>query len=391
MILPIRGVVAAIASLLVVGACGDDGDGEATATEGASDTDVDSTGEPAVGRVMVTADWRAKTLSILDFDRLAEGATTRDELLVRTVDLSAYEPGPIEVEVTPDGRLAVVSVSPGFFDGLVGNTLGLGEIPNDGLLLVVDIATAEVVAELHTAQVPMGIAITPDGTRAYTANFGLDDAVGSTISIVDLQSLSIVEEVDVGPRPEQISISADGALGIVSLDGDDAAVRVFQTADVAGTMSDRLATAGDPSDVDFIAGTNLAVVANSLGPSNYAVLDVSDPAAPVVLHDAEPPGGIPYGATPIPGTTHFLLTIANDAIAYLRIDAAADPPAIVWQTNVDGVRSFPLGVAVAADAKLAVSGALGPNVLVVLDLESGTPRTIPWLPEPGPTYVAIAN
>jgi DNA-binding beta-propeller fold protein YncE len=383
-------VVMAIVSVLVVGACGDD-----TGEEGASDPDVvdtsTSSGGASIGRVMVTADWRAKTLSICDFDLLAAGAQTRDEILVATVDLSAYEPGPIEVELTPDATLAVVSVSPGFFDGLVGTTLGITDIPLQGTLLVVDIATAAVVAEVPTAHVPMGIAISPDGARAYTANFGIEGAVGSTITIVDLQTLTVVEDVDVGPRPEQISISTDGTLGIVSLDGDDAAVRVFQTADVAGTMSDRLPTAGDPSDVDFIAGTSLAVVANSLAPSNYAVLDVSDPSAPVIAFDSEAPGGIPYGATPIPGTTHFVMTIANDAIEYHRIDAASNPPSTVWESVIDGVRSFPLGIAVAADGGLAVSGALGANVLVVIDLDDGTARTIPWLAEPGPTYVAIAN
>ena len=383
----------AIVSVLVVGACGDDNGDESD--EGASDTDVDETstssGGAAIGRVMITADWRSKTLSICDFDLLAAGAQTRDEILVETVDLSAYEPGPIEVELTPDATSAVVSVSPGFFDGIVGTTLGITDIPLQGTQLVVDIATATVVAEVPTAHVPMGIAISPDGARAYTANFGIEGAVGSTITIVDLQTLTVVEDVEVGPRPEQISISTDGTLGIVSLDGDDAAVRVFQTADVAGTISDRLHTAGDPSDVDFIAGTSLAVVANSIDPSNYSVLDVSDPSAPVIAFDSEAPGGFPYGATPIPGTTHFLMTIANDAIEYHRIDAASNPPTTVWESVLDGVRSFPLGIAVAADAGLAVSGALGANVLVVVELDGGTARTIPWQTEPGPTYVAIAN
>jgi hypothetical protein len=44
----------------------------------------------------------------------------------------------------------------------------------------------------------------------------------------------------------------------------------------------------------------------------HTVLDVSDPAAPQVVTDGMPPGGIPYGVTKIPGTTHFLMTVAHD-------------------------------------------------------------------------------
>jgi hypothetical protein len=62
----------------------------------------------------MTSDWRAKRLSLLDYAAIRDGATTRDEALWKTIELDAYEPGPIEAELTPDGSLAVVAVAPGF-------------------------------------------------------------------------------------------------------------------------------------------------------------------------------------------------------------------------------------------------------------------------------------
>ena len=382
---------AAAVTMLCCSACGDDG----SANEPA-DTDTDTnagdastTGAALPARIMVTADWRAKTLSIVDFDALAAGASTLDEVVVSTIDLGAYEPGPLQVELTPDSQTAIVAVSPGFYDGIVGNTLGISDLPLGGTLLVVDLPTGEI-TELQPAHVPMGIAISPDGATAYTANYGHSDDPGSTLSVIDLATLTVVNNVEVGPSPEQVSLSPDGALGIVNVAGDGTVV-VFETADPAGTLSTPLETSSDPSDVDFIPGTNRAVVANSLNPAVYSVIDVSDPAAPALLHEGDPVNGFPYGATPIPGTTEFVMTVANQGISFLRVDAAADPPRVTWEVLVPDVTSFPLGIAVAEDGDLAVSAAPGANVLVVLSLSEGLGRTIPWYEHTGPTYVAIGR
>jgi DNA-binding beta-propeller fold protein YncE len=376
-----------VLAMLCTSACGDDGSSMEVGSTDTDETDASTTGPELPARIMVTADWRAKTLSIVDFDALAAGASTMEEIVVSTIDLGAYEPGPLEVELTPDARTAVVSVSPGFYDGIVGNTIGISDVPLGGLLLVVDLVSGAI-TELQPAHVPMGIAISPDGTTAYTANYGHTGAQGTTLSLVDLTTLTVVNNVEVGPSPEQVSLSTDGALGIMNVAGDGTVV-VFQTADPAGTMSTPLPTSSDPSDVDFIEGTDLAVVANSLNPAVYSVIDVSDPSAPTLLHEAEPTGGFPYGLTPIPGTTEFVMTIANQGISFLRVDAATDPPLQTWSSTLPEITSFPMGIAVAADAGLAISAAPGANVLVVLGLADGGSRTIPWLAETGPTYVAI--
>ena len=362
---------------------------EGTTAEPGSSSD--ETGPaPLPARLGVTADWLARTLSVIDLDALAAGATTREEVVARTIDLSAYAPGPLEVELAPDGVTAVVAVSPGFFGGFVGNLIGAANVEQAGTLLVVDLE-AGTVTELATAHVPMGIAITSDGSLAYTANFGTDAEPGSTLSLVDLAALTVVEEIALEGRPEQVSLHVDGTLGIVNLDGLGA-VQLFETSDPAGTLSVPLLVGSDPSDVDFVPGTHYAVVANSLDPSNIYVIDVSDPSMPTEAVEGPSPLGAAYAVTPIPGQPDVLFTASDFVSGYLQRYAIGDDgtPTLVWETVASAPGSFALGVAVDEAAGLAVMALPGANVLSVQDLDGGEPRLLPWQDEVGPTYVAIA-
>lgn len=375
------------------GSTGADPSGSTTVATGADATTGDDTGEPGLPeRLGVTADWQARTLSVLDLDAIAAGASTRDDLVARTIDLSAYAPGPLQVELAPDGLTAVVSVSPGFYGGFVGSVIGVTEVEQDGTLLIVDLAT-EAIIEVATVHVPMGIAIEPSGARAFTANYGLDDPVGTTMSVVDLVAGTVIEEVEVGARPEQVSLSADGSLGMLNVVGL-AGVRVFQTADPGGSLSEPLALGSDPSDVAFVPGTSFAVVTNSLDPSNYVVVDVADPAAPAIVATGPSPLGSFYAATSIPGTTDVLLTASDFSTVYLfRVTIGADgTPTEAYQVPRTG-SSFPLGVAVDVVGQRMLIAEPGTNVLVVRDLGGGGEAevVVPWQDAIGPTYVAVAG
>ena len=363
------------------------GPNSGSADSGDSGEDTEAAPDP---RLAITADWQAGTLTLVDVEALAAGATSYDDVLVDTVDLSAYPPGPLEVEVTPDGATAIVAVSPGFFDGLVGNLIGAGEVELDGALLLVDIASRSVTAELQPADVPMGIAISPDGATAYTANYGTSETAGTTMTVVDLAAGAIVEDIEVGTRPEQVSLSTDGSLGIINL-AADGSIRVFETSDPAGTLSTPLETSDDPSDVDFIAGTDFAIVANSQTPAVYTVIDVSDPAMPTIVEEGPPPGGFLYVATPIPDTQDVIVT-ATDFVAttILRVSVAQMPTEVVWRVDRAATTSFPLGAAVAEDLGIVLTVAPGANLLLVHGLDDGAEVTaVPWLDPISPTYVAL--
>ena len=229
----------------------------------------------------------------------------------------------------------------------------------------------------------------PDNRTAYTANFGHTDAPGSTLSVVDLETQTLVADIEVGSKPEQVTLSGDGGLGIFNLAGDGT-VRLFQTADPAGTLSAPVMVSGDPSDVDFIDATT-AVVANSADPLNFAVLDVSDPMNPQVRVQAETISGFPYAATRIPDSSDFLLgSVAGEASIH-RFDVSTDPPTLRWRYDADGL-SFPLGIVVDPVSGVALLPAPGLNRVLVLGLGDGTLLgDAPWQEVSGPTYAAIAG
>jgi len=336
---------------------------------------------------VVTADWLGQSLTLLDYDTLIDGHSDAAASIVDTIDLSGWEPGPIELEITPDGKTAVVSVGPAFFDGDgVTNTLvGSPDVPPGGALLIVDLASGEAV-EVVTEDVPLGIAISADGTRAYTANYGTIDQPGDTLSVIDIPGRQVIEEISLGGRPEQVALSPDGTLGVVNLAGGSGGVRVFEIADIAGTLSALVATGNDPSDVTFLENGTRVVVANSFS-FDVTLVDTSDPSAPSVIDSFAIPGGVPYGVTYMPGrdqvlappgTGSSLVTIDVDGDVLIPSDPVVLPGG-----------AFPLTAAVDTAESFAFVAHIADENLSIIDLQTGTSRSITWLTEPGPSYVAI--
>jgi YVTN family beta-propeller protein len=75
---------------------------------------------------------------------------------------------------------------------------------------VIDIATNTVVATIPVGVEPAGVAITPDGTRAYVTNF-----VG-TVSVIDAATNTVVVTIPVGQVPIGIAITPDGTRAYVT-------------------------------------------------------------------------------------------------------------------------------------------------------------------------------
>jgi len=371
---------------LALGACSSssapaDGSGGASGMTGAGGAGV----EP---RLVVTADWLNQSLTLLDYAKLVDGESDGPSSVLRSIDLADWEPGPIEVEITPDGATAVVSVGPAYFDGLPG-LVGDPEIPEGGTLLIVDLESG-VADEVQTQDVPLGIAISPDGTTAYTANYGTGAARGSSLSVIDIPGRRIIEEVEVGSGPEQVALSPDGSLGIVNI-VSGRGIRIFQTFDVAGTMSEVLETGSDPSDVTFLDGNDRAAVANTLG-FNVTLIDTSDPSSPSVVSSVPVGGGIPYGLTYLPSRNELLAPTnptgpgtPTNLITIARTGETLTPSAPLQLLG----ENFPLTAAADAAGDFAFVAHIVDQKLSIIDLETGDSRAVSWLAGPGPSYVVV--
>lgn len=388
-------VVVLVLARALPGCEGAPGDADATPPDAAApldapdvvDAGVDAAPPPvcmapaAPSRLVVTADWLARSLTLLGLERVLDPGCSAEDAIVGRVDLSAYAPGPIEVELTPDGRTAVVAVGPGFYEGFGAALVGMPEVPPGGTLLVVDLAARAVVGEVPTTHVPMGIAISPDGSRAYVAEYGTNDAPGTEVAIVDLASRALVEEIAVGSRPEQVVLDATGALGAVTVDDG---TRVFRTDDLAGSLSPIVATGRDPSGVAFVPGTSRLVITNSMAGS-VSIVDVTDPGSPVIVASPETPG-VPYPVTWIPGTTEVIVGCSIREALY-RLDVLRPEEAPI--RTALGFGAFLLEAELTPDGAHAIVAHPRQRTLSVVELATGAQHGLTWLDATGPTYLAI--
>ena len=76
-----------------------------------------------------------------------------------------------------------------------------------GSVAVVDAASSAVVQTiaLPPGSLPMGLALSPDGERLYVAN-----GRARTVSVIDLAGAQVVANVRVGARPWGIGLTSDG-------------------------------------------------------------------------------------------------------------------------------------------------------------------------------------
>jgi YVTN family beta-propeller protein len=72
-----------------------------------------------------------------------------------------------------------------------------------GKIAVVDVAgTPKVVQEVAVGARPWGIALSPDGSRLYTANGPSND-----VSVLDTATLKVIAKVPVGKSPWGVAVS----------------------------------------------------------------------------------------------------------------------------------------------------------------------------------------
>src|SRR6267142_1574658 len=84
-----------------------------------------------------------------------------------------------------------------------------------GTVSVIDTTTNTVVVTIPVGIFPTGIAITPDGTRAYVVNQFVTNQGNNTVSVIDTMTNTIVATISVGRGPSEIAITPDGTRAYV--------------------------------------------------------------------------------------------------------------------------------------------------------------------------------
>lgn len=373
------------------GAAGDGAGTGGTAGTGGSPADAGAdtgpeydAGPPYEGpQHAISADMSNKTLSIVDIDLLTEGAT-RSDALIASIDLSEYSPGPMSLAVSPDGKLALVSISAGFLGLIAGVESG------EDKLLFVDLESRSVAAELDVGTGPMGIVFSKDGSKAFVGLLG-----ASTMAVVDVAARTF-ETVTTGMSfNEELAIDDTGEVGILSYGfaGNAFTFSVATPADVVGTTTGLV---GDAAGLAFFPGTKIACLLQAPTPltsnmGGYDLIDVTAPAAPVVIDSAR------MGSAPIvyPITAvHRRGTLAYPAsgggqLELVEMELKDGAASEVQRIPVGPGGLIPYGVSETYDTRVLIAEP-GEHYVGVVDLETGTAFTVPWEgAEYGPTEIKL--
>ncbi len=352
-------------------------------------------GSPAGVELGLSCDFLHHTLTLLDVAKLKSGATRKDAE-VATIDLRMYKAGPLDASITPDGKLALVSLSAGFFS-IQGASILLGAsqtVPNDpGTLLFLDLATRKVVGTLDTGANPMGIAITHDGKRAFVSHFSTNN-----VSVVDIAKKSLVEQVAVGPYSEELALDETGTVGIFSY-SSTGNVRTFGTSDLKATLSPPVVLTGDAAGVAFFPGTKTAYVVNAPNPifgsqGGHTIVDVNDPSKPVVLEDVRDAAApIAYPALAVAERNSIVVPITSNGKNQLQeLKLGSGNKAEIVQTIDLGKGAIFGAYGASLDSQGRVLLAVpSDHVVIVVDLSAATSFTVPWgITEAGPTDLVVA-
>lgn len=96
-------------------------------------------------------------------------------------------------------------------------------LANDDLVAVIDAATGTVIRTFPTADRPVGIATSPDGSRVYVA-----EQESNQLGVFDATSGERVAAVPVGTEPTDVVLTPDGDIAFVSIH-EDGNVAVVET------------------------------------------------------------------------------------------------------------------------------------------------------------------
>ena len=169
----------------------------------------------------------------------------------------------------------------------------MSRIVADSTVSVIDTATNTVVGSpIPVGNVPIGVAVTPDGTKVYVTNFG-----SANVSVIHTATKTVVKTVPVGTGPWAVAISPDGTKVYVA---NSAGNTVSVIRRPGNTVVATIPVGNVPYGVAITPdGTQAYVTNHSAGPDN--TVSVIATATNTVAGLPIPVGGLPLWGRHHPG------------------------------------------------------------------------------------------
>jgi len=152
---------------------------------------------------------------------------------------------PQGIAISPDGRTLIVS------DGKVGGIVTVYLIAGDALV-------AGVPFTLPVAtQAPLGVAFSPDGTRAYVAGADATPGIAGSLHVFNPANGNSIDSDTVGMMPTAIAVSPDGTqVFVTNKDSDN--VNVYDGTNIVGNVT----VGNEPTGIAFAPGGGQVFVTN---------------------------------------------------------------------------------------------------------------------------------
>jgi YVTN family beta-propeller protein len=319
----------------------------------------------------------------------------------------------VMVWLTGAAAAAVPSVS----TGAAANSASLGcntaLVTNEdsGTVTPIDLGTLRAGPAIPVGVSPVGIAITPDGTRAVVTN---DEGLDGTVTIIDLTTGVAGPTIAAGSSPASVAITPDGSTALVTDADSDSVTPIDLTTDRAESP---IAVDGFALRVAITPDGSTALVTETAYPPKIVPIDLAtrEVGAGMVLP------GHPFGVAVTPDGSTALVADENGTITSLSLpslavtrttpigsagsELAVSPdgtPAL--KSGLGGVTPFdpttgavgsliavphaPWGLAVAPDGRRALVAQAQGSSVTPLDLATNTAGT-PIPVENGPAEIAI--
>jgi YVTN family beta-propeller protein len=139
---------------------------------------------------------------------------------------------------------------------------------------LIDLPTEKVVATLPTGQGPHEVSVSPDGRLALGGNYGMRDAPGSSLTLIDIPAARVVKTIDLGEyqRPHGIQWRADGRHAVVTAEAQKAVLLV----DVeAGEVVEVIETQQETSHMVAVTPDGSRAFVANIGSGSVTALDLS--------------------------------------------------------------------------------------------------------------------
>ena len=218
-----------------------------------------------------------------------------------------------------------------------------------GQVSVLDTTTKQITTKIPVGADPLGIAITPDGSKVYVGNSGDPYHLGNTVSVVDTATNTVLKNITVGNGPQDVAITPDGSKVYVTNWYDDN-VSVISTA--SDTLIGSIPVIDAPNGITITG--NKAYVANSFSePGAVSVIDTTtDKVVNTVILNKYYPFGIAassdgkkvYVTDTSSSTVSVIDTTTNTVTANISVNMGDDRSEIATVGNKAFVTSSMNGV-----------------------------------------------